>query len=127
MVALPSNLFDIRGVQERLRLFCGKPISESDAHLFCSFDPTNPSRQLGAEEPRVGCFVCETANSSQAQVNRGRGQMATLEFQSVSEDNCLTESESGPGAVPCDEIIDRESIDRRESEELSVFSTAVFA
>jgi hypothetical protein len=110
MIALPSDPFDIWGVQERFGLFCGEPISESDAHLFCSFDPTNTGRQLGAEESRVGCFVCETANSSQAQVNRGRRQMATLEFQSVSENNCLTESEPWLGAVPCDEIIDRESI-----------------
>ena len=71
MVALPSNLFDVWGVQERFGLFCGEPISESDAHLFCSFDPANTSRQLGAQKSRVGCFVCETANSSQAQVNRG--------------------------------------------------------
>jgi hypothetical protein len=110
MVALPSDPFDIWCVQGRLGLFCGEPIFESDAHLFCSFDPTNTIRQLGAEESRVGCFVCETANSSHAQVNRGRGQLATLEFQSVSEDYCLTESESGLGAVPCDEIIDGESI-----------------
>ena len=36
MVALPSNLFDIWGLQERFGLFCGEPISESDANLFCS-------------------------------------------------------------------------------------------
>jgi hypothetical protein len=97
-------------MQERFGLFCGEPIAESDAHLFCSFDPTNTSRQLGAEESSVGCFVCETANGSQAQVDRGWGQVATLEFQSVSQDNCLTKSEPWLGAVPCDEIIDRESI-----------------
>ena len=34
IVALPSNLFDIWGVQERFGLFCGKPISESDANPF---------------------------------------------------------------------------------------------
>jgi hypothetical protein len=50
MVALPANLFDVWGVQERFGLFCRKPISESHAHLSCSFDPTNTSRQLGAEE-----------------------------------------------------------------------------
>jgi hypothetical protein len=110
MVALPSDPCDIWGVQERFGLFCGEPIAESDAHLFWSFDPTNTGRQLGAEKSRVGCFVCETANSSQAQINRGRGQMATLEFQSVSENNSLTKSEPWLGAVPCDEIIDGESI-----------------
>jgi hypothetical protein len=77
MVALPPNLFDVWGVQESFGLFCGEPISEPDAHLLCSFDPTNTSRQLWTEESRVGCFVCETANGSQAQVNCGRGQMAT--------------------------------------------------
>src|SRR5229473_1537723 len=51
MVALPANFFDVWGAQERLGLFCGKPISESNAHLFCSFDPTNTSRQLGLRSP----------------------------------------------------------------------------
>jgi hypothetical protein len=69
MVALPANFFDLWGAQEGFGLFCGKPISKSNAHLFCPFDLTNTSRQLWAEESRVGCFVCETANSSQSQVN----------------------------------------------------------
>jgi hypothetical protein len=51
MVALPSDPFDIWSVQERFGLFCGGPISESDAHLFFSFDPTNTSRQLGLRSP----------------------------------------------------------------------------
>jgi hypothetical protein len=121
MVALPSNLFYVWGVQESFGRFCSEPISESDAHLFCSFDSTNTSRQLWAEGSSFGCFVCEKANSRQVEVNRGRGQMAAFEFQSISQNNGLAESEPGLGTVPFDEIVDR------ESEELSVFSTAVFA
>src|SRR5207245_8936740 len=61
MVALPSNLFDIWGVQERLGLFCGEPISESDAHLFCSFDSTTTSRQRRDADAGVGCVRLRTA------------------------------------------------------------------
>ena len=109
-VALPSNLFYVWCVQERLSLVCGKPISPLERPPSCSFDSTNTSRQLWAKESYVGCFVRETANGSQPEVNRGQSQMAALEFQSISENNGLTEGEPGLGAVPCDEIINRESI-----------------
>jgi len=110
VVALPANRLDVRGMQEGVGLFGGEPIPESDAQLFCSFDPTNASGQLRTEKSGIGCFVREATNSSQPQIDRGWGQMATLEFQSVSEDNCLTEGKPGLGAVPRDEIIDGKSI-----------------
>src|SRR5713101_8097533 len=74
-VALPPNLFDVWGMQQRFGLFGGEPISESDAHLLCSFDPTNTSGQLRTEKSSISCFVRETANSRETQVHRGRGQM----------------------------------------------------
>jgi len=73
VVALPADRLGVWGMQERVGLFGGEPIPESDAQLFCSFDPTNARSQLRTEKSSIGCFISEAANSSEAQVDRSRG------------------------------------------------------
>ena len=77
-VALPSDLLAIWSVYERRGLFCGEPISESYADLFCSSYPTNTSCQLWTEQSSISGFICKTANRVEAQVNRERSQMAAF-------------------------------------------------
>jgi hypothetical protein len=85
-----------------------------------ALDAPNTSRELWAEETRVGGLVCNATDRGEAEVN-GRGSIGALfEVYAVPQHHDSIEREPWLRAVPADELVDRVGVrpltaDRRET------------
>jgi hypothetical protein len=56
--ALSPDRLDVCGVQQCFSLFGAEPIAKSYSEFLRALDAADASRQLGAQQARIGSFVC---------------------------------------------------------------------
>ena len=104
--AFPPDLPNVCGVQQCFSLFGAEPIAKSHSEFLCALDAADASRQLGAQQSRIGGFVCQSSNSGQSQVDRGRGQVTGFQLQPVPQDDGLVKDQPRLRTVPRNKIVD---------------------
>ena len=83
-----------------------EPVSEADPELTHAFHPSNPGRQLRAEQASIGRFVGHPTYGREPQVDRGRGIVSLFEVDPIAKHNGAIEREARFRTIPGDELPD---------------------
>src|SRR5260370_42482393 len=73
---------------------------------FAPFARWIPAGEFGAQEARVGGFVCEPPHSGQPNIDCGGRQLLLLQEEAVSEEHRPVERQAWLRAVPADKLVD---------------------
>src|SRR6266849_6897400 len=77
-----------------------------DSNL-CALYPANAGCEIGAQQSRICCFICQPSYGCQPDVDGPCSQVTIFEIKSVTEDDRLVERQSRSGAIPSHKLIDR--------------------
>ena len=91
MIAEPSERRGSVVVEQAPTLFGGQPVPRAHADPTDALHATNASRELGAEQSRIGGLVRDASNSGEPQVD-GRSRIVSLfQMNPVAEDHGAVE------------------------------------
>src|SRR5271167_1286218 len=85
-VAFAPEALVVRGSPERLRLFRRQPVPQPYAQLFHSFHAADTRCQVGAKKATVGCFVGETAHSTEAKIDCAWSELSRFQMRAIAQD-----------------------------------------
>jgi hypothetical protein len=71
VVSFSTKTANVYGPQKALAPLGGKPIANRYTQPFGTPDTTNPSRQIGPQEPAIRCLVGQPPDCREPQVNGG--------------------------------------------------------
>ncbi len=106
VLPLAAERIAVRAGQKPSALLGCDPVPNADTNLAHSFNPSDPSGELGTEQAGIGGFVRDSSHGGQAQVDRCWRVLLLFEIDSVSQDHRPIERKARLGAEPVNEIRD---------------------
>src|SRR5258708_18918692 len=79
---------------------------ESAPKFLCALYAANAGREVGAQQSRICCFICQPSYGCQPDVDGPCSQVAIFEMKSVTENDRLAKRQSRSGAIPSHKLID---------------------
>jgi len=93
-----------------LALFCRQPVAEPYAQLLHAPHASGSGREFRTQEPGVGGLAGQPPDRGQTLVYRGWVKVKLLQLHPISRHHDPVQRESEFGAIPVDEVLDREFV-----------------